>query len=333
MSALLITSITEKAGKTMLCAGLGKAWLDSGKRVGYLKPFSGAQSGTDRDVLFMRKILELKEPVEVISPATGTRDEIKEAFAAIAGDKDAVIVDGGLLNDSGSFIEALDMKVLAVHDYSVPLTASLKEYQKLGSRLAGLVVNKVPVRAMSRIRSRVVEELSQAGIELLGMIPEDRILMTMSVADLAEAIEGKILNNQDGSSELIENIMMGSSTFDRGAAYYNRKINKAVILWGERPGFRKAALANFQAAALQTSTRCIIISANGDPNPAVTQKAEEKQVPLISAPGTIQDIVSALEAGFKNLKFSQEKKLTRLSEVLRQHLNFQQLSGIQGMKG
>jgi len=45
--------------------------------------------------------------------------------------------------------------------------------------------------------------------------------------------------------------MMGSSTFDRGAAYYLRKNNKAVLVWGERPGYRKAALAGLPQLALQ----------------------------------------------------------------------------------
>ena len=117
------------------------------------------------------------------------------------------------------------------------------------------------------------------------------------------------MNNAEKSEDLIENFMMGSSTFDRGAAYYNRKNNKAVILWGERPGYRKAAIANLQSAALQTSIRCLVISSGSEPIPAVSQKAMEKQVPVISAPGSIPiaGYVSRKLDGC--LKFRQEKKL------------------------
>jgi BioD-like phosphotransacetylase family protein len=326
MHALYITSLKEKAGKTMLCAGLGKTWLDSGKKVGFLKPLPVDHTGMDRDVLFMQKALDLKESVEAISPVPKPGDEIKQAFAGISGEKDIVLIEGGLLKTSTGDIEALNAKVLVVHDYSDSLSNSLEEYKKLGPRLLGLVINKVPESRISRTRDLAQSVLSQAGIVLLGMIPEKRTLMTMSIADLAEALQGKVLSSPEESSELIENLMLGSSTFDRGAAYYSRKGNKAVILWGERPGFRKAALANLQTAALQTSTRCIIISANSTPIPAVAQKADEKHVPLISAPGTIPEIVSALETGFKNLKFNQENKLPLLVKTLSQYFDSQELS-------
>ena len=215
---------------------------------------------------------------------------------------------------------------MAVHDFSNQLSPAIEEYKKLGGRLLGAVVNKVPRNSVSRVKSQIVYEMAQAGINLLGLIPEDRILMTLSIGDLAEALQGKILNSADKATELIENFMMGSSTFDRGAAYYNRKNNKAVILWGERPGFRKAALANLLSGALQTSTKCIVISANGAPIPAVAQKAEAQQVPLISAPGTVPNLVTALENAMGHVKFNQEKKLPKLAEILRQSFNLELLT-------
>ena len=60
MAALYITSITENAGKTMLCAGLGKNWTDGGKRVGYFKPLTSGQAGADKDAQFMQKLLDIK---------------------------------------------------------------------------------------------------------------------------------------------------------------------------------------------------------------------------------------------------------------------------------
>jgi AAA domain len=37
VAALYISSISEKAGKTLLAVGLAKTWQESGKKVGYLK--------------------------------------------------------------------------------------------------------------------------------------------------------------------------------------------------------------------------------------------------------------------------------------------------------
>jgi hypothetical protein len=179
-------------------------------------------------------------------------------------------------------------------------------------------------------RNKFTAGLGLAKISLLGLIPEDRILMSPAVSDLVEAVQGKITNNPENSSDLIENLMIGSSTFDRGAVYYSRKNNKAILLWGERPGFRKAALANLQLAVLQTSTRCIVISANAAPIPAAVQKADEQKVSIISAPGTLPEIEAAIEKAMQNLKFNQSKKLPHLLEILDSNLYLQQLNAALG---
>lgn len=337
MTALYVSSITENAGKTMLCAGLGKALADSGKKVGYFKPLTSSQVESDKDAQFMCKLLDLKEPVEAICPVVdikGDTDEpLRQAYSIAAQDKDIVIIEGMPLDISGNIIEILDARVLAVHDYNNQFSLAIEEYKKLGGRLLGTILNKVPRNKVIRMKDQVIPEMMPAGIKLIGVIPEDRMLMTLSIADLAEALKGKILNNADNASELIENFMMGSSTFDRGAAYYIRKNNKAVILWGERPGFRKAAIANLLSGALQTSTKCIVISANGTPIPTVAQKAEAQQVPLISAPGTVPDIITSLENAMGHFKFNQEQKLPRLSEILLQSLNLELLSQELGLAG
>jgi BioD-like phosphotransacetylase family protein len=258
--------------------------------------------------------------------AQSSSQEIKTALEVVSRDKDLVIVEGLSIKESAEIIEALDARVLLIHDYSTVLSEVIAEYTKLGTRLLGAVVNKVPQRQLERVRNQYAAQMIEAGINFAGIIPETRTMATLSVSELAEAVKGKILSNPEQSGELIENIMVGSSTFDRGAAYYNRKNNKAVILWGERPGFRKAALSNLQLASLQTSIRCLVISDNGAPIPAVTQKAAEKQIPLIISPGKIPAIIESLEKAMEQLKFNQTKKMPVLADVLRQNLDMEQLS-------
>jgi BioD-like phosphotransacetylase family protein len=331
MISLFIASLSGSNGKTMLCAGLGKHWLDSGKRVGYLKPRltpSVTPELENHDAVFIQKLFGLTVSVDSLNPAVNTGSSpdpyFVQTYQAAVQDKDIVVLECDF-SFALQYLPTLQGKAILVHDFNTPLAASLHHYRQLGDRLLGVVINKVPRKDISRLQDRAAGELDQAEIPFLGLIPEDRILAALSIADLADAVRGKVLNCADKTSELVENIMLGSSTFDRGAAYYNRKPNKAVLLWGERPGFRKAALSNLQLAALQTSTRCLVISSNGLPIPAVAQKAEEAQVPLISAPGTLPELVDEIEEAMLNLKFTQEKKLPQLSEILHHHLNLQQV--------
>jgi BioD-like phosphotransacetylase family protein len=325
MTSLYITSLSEHSGKTMLSAGLGKNWLDSGKKVGYLKLVTSDQTELDKEVLFIQKLFGLTEPVDTLTVMADESGSTVQTALTRMQDKDIVIIEGLPLKVSGTIIRNLNARVLVVHDYALSLSEALPEYKKISNFLVGVVLNKVPRNKVERLSSAFKTELSSIDINFLGSIPEDRVLMSLSVGDLAEVLKGKILNSAEKSSDLIENIMMGSSTFDRGAAYYNRKNNKAVILWGERPGFRKAAMSNLQLAALQTSSRCLVVSAGAAPVPAVLQKANEQKVPVISAPGSIPDIVSALENPIGGLRFNQEQKIPRLLEIMRANLDIAKL--------
>jgi BioD-like phosphotransacetylase family protein len=210
MTALYITSLTEHAGKTMLCAGLGKTWQSSGKKVGYLK-LRVSNAAADKDAEFVKQVLGLKEPMEALSPSVESKgySQVIKSYQKVAPEKDVVLIDGLSLNASGSLIESLNSKVLVVHDYSSPLISALPEYKKSEKRLLGVVLNKVPRRKLAAIQSQAAADLSPAGISFLGAIPEDRVLLGMTVAELAELLQGKILSNAEKSPEVIEALCRG----------------------------------------------------------------------------------------------------------------------------
>jgi len=316
MTIVIITSLTEKSGKTMLSAGLVTDWQNNGKKIAYLKLRDTAQSATeteDRDVLFLQKILTGEN-----SAALSQESTPEEVAKLLDSSRDVTIIEVPVYDAAVKLSDKLKARLVVVHDYAAELSSNVLQYHN--AVIAGVVINKVPAGKAEQYKETAAAELSKTGIELLGVIPESRILSAMSVMDLAEALQGQILNNEEKADELIENLMMGSSTFDRGAAYYGRKENKAVLLWGERPGFRKAALANLLQGALQTSTRCIVISASGTPIPAVATKAGELAVPLISAPGTMLELTAKLERAAGHQKFVQQKKLPYLTEILQKSL-------------
>ncbi|MCR4393375.1 MAG: DRTGG domain-containing protein, partial [Dehalococcoidales bacterium] len=187
------------------------------------------------------------------------------------------------------------------------------EYKKHGSKLFGIILNKVPRRRLNQARTLAADACAKAGIRFLGILPEDRFLYAITVAELAEVLGGKILNNPEKSGELIEHLMLGAMTFDSGLDYFSLRDNKAVILREERP--------DMQMAALQTSTRCMVLSGGGQPMPVVAQQAVLKKIPLISTSGDVPFLVTVLEKILSQVKFNQEKKLPRLVELLKQNLD------------
>jgi len=320
---LYITSSEAGAGRTTVCAGVGKCLLDDGKKVGFLKPTitdveNPPKEIADSDPVFMKSIFALEEPVDrlcpVISDGSNLGNKVKEASSSVAAGKDVLIVEG--ICESG-IAEALGARVIIIEDYSSQLSEAklINTCQKFGKYLLGVVLNKVPRSKLEQVRNGRPAQFAKAGINVLGVLPEDRVLLTLTIGELAEHLQGKILNCAEKSTELVENFMLGAMTVDSGPEYFGRRANKAVVVRSGRP--------DMQLAALETSTRCLILSGNEEPTRTVLYGAEDKGIPVILAEGDTAAIVTGIEDALGKARFNQEKKLSELIEIMEQHFDFQ----------
>lgn len=336
MVALYVTSVEKGSGKTAVCAGLGKHLLSDGKKIGFFKPLITAtknppKKDIDSDVAFIKQLFALKEPVNLLCPvfsdASKLRNKIKEAYAKASQGKDVVIVEG--ISDQSQaardIVEALDARVIIVESYSEESLKAMNSYKDFGEHLLGIVLNKVPRSQIEQVRSATSAQFGQAGVNILGVLPEDRALFTLTIGELAECIQGEILSGAEKSAELAENIMLGAMCVDPGPDYFGRKANKVVVVRSERP--------DMQLAALETSTRCLVLTGDAAPQSVVLDRAEEKNVPIILAKDDTTAIVANIEDALGKTRFNEENKLPKLSEIMEQHFNFQAVYKGLGLAG
>ena len=296
MGIIYIVATEEGAGKTAICAGLAINLLNAGKKVGYLKP-QAAES--DSDINFMKKIPGL----EVIK---------KEADARKG--RDIVFVEAILGNQTSDAAKEMKAKVIAVETYTGRVLKYGSAYKRFGDSFLGVIINKVPSSQVQRIKKEAAEKYGAAGIKVLGVIPENRTLLAITIGELAEGIGGKILNHAEKSGELVENYMLGAMVVDSGLDYFGRKKNKAAIIRQER--------LDMQLAALETSTSCLVLS-GGDKAPAyrVRQKAESRGIPIITTDAAVSDIVTSIDKLLGKPRLNQEKKLIKLADTVKQNLD------------
>lgn len=321
MAVLYVASSESLTGKTAICAGLGKQLLDKSRKVAYLKP-ALPDKVDDGDAAFMKRVLTLDEPLTDICPVIKDKNnlpnEIKEACDKVSSGKDVVIVENinelGIGEDSRKLAEALGAKVIIVEAYPKQVSKAIDSYKTWGVLLLGIVSNKVPKGQLEQVRNELLKQLNGTGINLLGVLPEDRVLFTLTVGELAENLKGKILNSTEKSSDVIENVMLGSMYVDSGLEYFGRRSDKAVIVKGERP--------DMQMAALETSTKCLVLTDNKKPIPAVLRKAEEKKVPLIQVKENLTATVTGIDGALGKSRFNQDGKLPHLMGIMTQHFNF-----------
>jgi hypothetical protein len=78
-------------------------------------------------------------------------------------------------------------------------------YKLLGERFGGSVINKVPAAAVNHIKETVRPFLEKKGVPIFGIFPKDRALEAVSVRQLNEILNGKVLCCEDKLDEFVEN--------------------------------------------------------------------------------------------------------------------------------
>jgi BioD-like phosphotransacetylase family protein len=303
LGVLYIVSAEEAAGKTALCAGIAINLLNQGKKVGYFKQQTAGS--TKGDAAFMKKISGL----EIVANAPD----------AMKG-RDIVLAESSIgprVSDAKTTLAAVkEMKarVIAVESYTGQDSKYTDIYKWFAESLLGLVINKVPASQLKNVKEKAAARYGARGIKVLGVISENRVMLALTIGELADVVKGKILNNPEKSGELVENYMLGVMVVGSGIGYFARKSNKAAIIHQDRP--------DMQMAALETPTKCLVLSGSSQaPIYNVMQKANSRGVPLIATDAGTNAIIAGLEEALFKARLNQEKKLSGLGELVKQNLD------------
>ncbi len=177
---------------------------------------------------------------------------------------------------------------------------------------------------MDYIKETAGPYLKKKGIPLLGILPVDLVLNSITVRQVIESIGGTLLCCEDRLDELVENLSIGAMDVENALKYFRRTHNKAVITGGHR--------ADIQLAALETSTKCLILTGDLLPNALIIAKAKLSGVPVISVKGDTLSTVNRLESVLGKVRIREEEKVGRAMELMQKHFDFDMLYEKMGIK-
>lgn len=351
---LYITSTQNFSGKSAICVSLLHKMRQDGYNVGYFKPFSSAarvmaESSIDEDARFFKETFNLKEPLETLAPVVITSqrmrkilaeggadftDAVKEAIQTVGQNKDVVIMEGSdnfregyIVNLSlNEVVELVDSKVITVVGYKNSLQVVddiLTAVTRLGESLVGVVINAVPLNRLDYVNNLVKPYVQKQNVAVLAVLPMEKTLHSVSVGEIVDGIDGRLLCC-GSPSVLVENFMVAAMNVENSLNHFRRVTNKAVIVGGDRP--------DIQLAALETSTRALILTGNLHPNPMIEGKAEERGVAIIISRHDTITTVEKVERFFGKSRFHQTEKITRFQEMLNEAMDFNQLYQSIGLK-
>ncbi|MDX2271492.1 MAG: phosphotransacetylase family protein [Cyanobacteriota bacterium] len=349
---LLIGSTEPYSGKSAAVLGLAYHLQRQGIRITYGKPIGSCMEGDcalegDPDLLFMTSALQLTpeqmppmvlqltgqavlqqmvdpQPTHYIERLQAYRQEMPADLALLEGPAD--LYEGELFHLSlTEMAEALDSPVLLICRYHSALVVDslLAAQKKLTSRLAGVLINDVPEDQLPSVREQIIPFLEAQGIPVLGILPSNRILRSISVGELAKQLEADILCCEDRQDFMVEDFVIGAMNVNSALKYFRKSEHKAVITGGDR--------TDIQLAALETSTVCLILTGKLPLDERIQARAEELEVPILSVDLDTFTTIERIERVFGQVRLHETIKVRCIQELMSRNVDFARLYNCLGL--
>lgn len=343
---LLIASTEAHSGKSATILGL--SYLSSHKdlSIGYGQPLGTdfikiGEKETTEDVNFLASTLGLpaekvKAPLIFLDRQTidkrlaeGDREDYSQALKQYVDSIEADLVllegpnnlwEGSLFNLSVLEIaDCVDASILLIVRYHpLAMVASLIAAKKfLGDRLIGIVVNEIPRDEMETVTQTIQPYLEKQGIPVLGTIPKDRILNSISVKEIATRLDAKVLCCEEHLDWMVESLSIGAMNVNSALGYFRQRDNMAVITGGDR--------AELQMAALETSTHCLILTGQIPPKDLIIERAQSLDIPILSVDTDTLTTVEIIDGAFGKVPIYEPIKIKQIQSLMEQHFDIDRL--------
>lgn len=344
---LLVGSPEAYSGKSAIVLGIAHQFQAKGIDIAYGKPLGTCLSPAqvrgvvEEDVAFMAQTLDLAErqilpmliPLDETTIArriTGKDQanylEQLQAYKQVAA-SDLVLLEGaGTLEEGKLFdlslpqiAQQLDAAVMLVTRYRSALVVDslIAAKQQLGDCLLGVIINDVPTEQMATVKAQVKPFLEQQGIEVLGILPRNDLLRSVSVGDLVEQLGAEVLCRADRMDLMVESLKIGAMNVNSALEYFRKGRNMAIVTGGDR--------TDIQLAALETSTQCLILTGHLPPSSTILSRAEDLEIPILSVDLDTLTTVEIVDQAFGKVRLHEPIKIQSVYQMIGNYVNVNEI--------
>lgn len=244
MKPIYVAATGQHVGKTTSTLGLVANLVNRGFRTGYCKPvgqkhinFGGMIA--DKDAVLFSKVIGFEIAPDIHSPVIigkgvtkqflsdpdqfDFEDRIRFAERHFKANNDIVVYEGtghpgvGSVADlsNAHVAKMLNAGVIMVVEGGIgrtidKLTMCLALFREKKVPILGIIVNKVKPHKMEEIEFYLSKKFKQWDIPLLGVLPYDQTLSFPIMATVCQAVNGKVILNEEFMNNRVEDIVAGS---------------------------------------------------------------------------------------------------------------------------
>ena len=324
MSVLLVASDQAGAGKTSVSLALATLAERSGRAARVYKPF---KAGDDDD---SETIAQLSNPSPEGWPRSAgsggpSADDLSALATELSSGNNGESID--ILELPSEFgaagtatvAEALDARALLVIQARGGLSASdVSEWNDaLGNRLSGVLVNSVTRYMQTECTESIAPSFADAEIDLIGMLAEDRALLSITVDQIRAGLDGRYVVEEGDINRPVEHFQVGCMSLDSGELRFGLYDNNAVIVRGDRP--------DIQMPALNASVACLLLTRGVDPIEYIIYEAREEETPVVVVESDTLTTMSLLNDVTTSARMDTPAKVSRFTELLENHADLDRL--------
>jgi len=347
----LLSSPTESTGKTAVALALASEAQERGDDVGYMKPRGTSLESVvgktlDSDPMLAREVLDVEDEVHEMEPVVYSptfveeavqgrvdpeelRDEVKTAYDKLADGRGSIFLEGADVYTTGGVVGLTDADIARVLDAHVVLIAGFDGYRSVdgilaaarvfGDRLAGVVLNGVEDPGFDDVEGSVVPFLESRGIPVHGVLPYDRSVAGVTVADLRDRLNATSLTDASHDG-YVERFLVGAMSGEEALRQFRRTKDAVVVTGADR--------ADVQSAALEApGVRCIVLAGGLEPPSAVVSKAREKDVPILSVGLDTVAVLDGIEEVVQQGRKPDASTVDTVRDLLTRHADVDALLG------
>lgn len=357
---LFIAATEQNVGKTTTCLGLYAALRPALAKIGFIKPVGQRfveveGKRIDEDSVLIQQTFGTEIPIEDMSPIAVEPDftrryinhanhdalvrRIQHSFDRSAWEKDFVIIEGTGHAGVGSVFDLSNAKVASIlHSKVVLVTpggigrpideAVLNKalFDREGVEFLGVVINKVRPEKFEQTLEFGRKGLARLGIELLGVIPEEPILMKPTLREVCERIRGQFIIGENSGRLSATNIVVAAMTSSN--LRKDLRPGSLVITPGDREDIILACASDqFDNRAVSG----LVLSEGLQPHETVLNMIRTAGLPIITSELDAFTIASRIHSMTIKTLPGDDQKISRIQELIGQHLDVARIRELLGL--
>ena len=359
---VFIAATRMNDGKTTTSLGLLSALQKCYPRIGYIKPVGQRfveieEQKIDEDTVLMDRVYKLNCPLVDMSPIAVEPDftrkylessnnevlvrRIVTAFDRVAWEKDFVLCEGSGHAGVGSVFDLsnatiaklLGAKVIIVTRGGIgrpidEVALNQALFEKEGVEIIGVIINQAIPGKVNYITQFTRQGLKRKGLELLGVIPHQRILSSPSVDLIREELQAELLNRPDQLQNLVEHVVVGAMSVHNAINYF--KPNVLVIIPGDREDIILASAAKLYGPE-KDGLAGIILTDNLRPPDNIMKLIKEMTFPVLLAKDDSYAVASKVHDLNVKTRPIDGQKISLIRDLIAAHVDINRI--LNALKG